>query len=169
MTVNDTAGYTWAGFGPRCIEAVKRLFDAHPSRQEFAVQELALRYIDAVDVDFEAEKVTDFIRDKLKIRIELPDALFVNGRVKPGPSAFAWHAAFPQDDPGGIISLRFSMGQHNGKPALIWETLVQTSRDGLPSLPDQFPAWLEKAHQITSDWFFTLIEGDLERRFRDGG
>jgi hypothetical protein len=37
--------------------------------------------------------------------------------------------------------------------------------DDLPAMPDGFPAWLDSAHNITSDWFFKLIEGELEKRF----
>ncbi len=66
---------------------------------------------------------------------------------------------------GLAASVVFAIGQRSGKPALIWETLVQAARDRIPAIPDGFSTWLGKAHDLTDDWFFKLIEGDLERRF----
>ena len=165
MTVNETDGYTWDDFKNRCVRAVGNLFDAHPAKQKFAVQDLTLRYIDAVEVDFTQESVFKFLREKMKTEISLPAALFEGGRVNGSPTAFNWHASFPHDDPGGLVTLRFAVGQRSGKPALIWETLVQAARERIPAIPDGFPGWLTKAHGLTDDWFFKLIAGELERRF----
>jgi uncharacterized protein (TIGR04255 family) len=165
MTVNETDGYKWDDFKNRCAKAVKDLFDAHPAKQEFMVQDLTLRYIDAVEVDFTREGVFKFLEEKMKTKISLPDSLFNGGRVHATPTAFNWQASFPHDDPGGVVTLRFAVGQRSGKPALIWETLVQAARDRMPSIPDGVSTWLGKAHDLTDDWFFKLIEGELERRF----
>ena len=40
--------------------------------------------------------------------------------------------------------------------------------DQLPKVPAEFPEWLASAHEITDDWFFKLIDGELERRFDNG-
>jgi len=165
MTVNETDGYTWDDFKDRCLKAVKDLFDAHPAKQKFVVQDLTLRYIDAVEVDFTRESVFKFLEEKMKTKISLSDSLFGGGRVNGNPAAFNWQASFPHDDPGGVVTLRFAVGQRNGKPSLIWETLVQAVPGRIPAIPDGFSTWLGKAHDLTDDWFFKLIDGDLERRF----
>lgn len=165
MTVNETDGYTWDDFKNRCVKAVENLFNAHPAKQKFTVQDLTLRYIDAVEVDFTQESVFKFLKEKMKTEISLPVALFNGGRVNGNPKVFNWQASFPHEDPGGLVTLRFAVGQRRGKPALIWETLVQADRDQIPAIPDGFSTWVGKAHDLTDDWFFKLIEGDLERRF----
>ena len=165
MTVNETEGYTWSDFKQRCDKAVRSLFNAHPAKEQFNAQDLTLRYIDAVDVDFSRESVFNFLQDKMKTSIFLPDGLFSDGRVKKKPTAFNWQASFLTDDPVGIITLRFAIGSYKDKPALIWETLVQVAREHIPTIPDGFSEWLEKAHDLTDDWFFKMIEGELERRF----
>jgi len=165
MTVNETDGYTWNDFKNRCAEAVTNLFEAHPAKQKFAVQDLTLRYIDAVEVDFSRESVFKFLQEKMKTNVSLPEGLFDGGRVNRNPAAFNWQASFPHDDPGGLVTLRFAVGKRRGNPALIWETLVQAARERIPAIPDGFSEWLGKAHDLTDDWFFKLIEGDLERRF----
>ena len=165
LTVNETDGYTWSDFKARCEKAVSSLFDAHPAKQDFKVQDLTLRYIDAVGVDFSQESVFKFLQDKMKTNISLPSSLFEGGRVKESPVAFNWQVSFPHDDPGGLVTLRFAVGKHKEKPALIWETLVQAARERIPAMPDGFSEWLGKAHDLTDDWFFKLIEGELGRRF----
>ncbi len=165
LTVNDTDAYTWEDFNERCEKAVRNLFDAHPAKSEFKAQELTLRYIDAVHVDFSKESVFDFLQGKMKTGISLPEGLFDAGRVKKNPAAFNWQASFPHDDPGGLVTLRVAIGKHRDEPALIWEILVQAEPGRVPAIPDGFSNWLRSAHDLTDDWFFKLIDGELGRRF----
>ena len=30
---------------------------------------------------------------------------------------------------------------------------------------DEIEQWIKKAHDLTDDWFFKLIEGELQKRF----
>lgn len=168
VTLNETAGYTWKGFKPRCERVVSSLFDAHPAKNEFIIQEMTLRYIDAIEFDATKDNVFKFLDEKMRVKVSLPDNLFEKGHVQTHPNVFNWQASFPHNPLGGTITLRFGIGQHGGKPALVWETLVQTLKDGIPRMPGGFSEWLEKAHEITDDWFFKLIEGDLEKRFSGG-
>lgn len=165
MTVNETDSYTWSDFETRCKKAITDLFDAHPSKEEFTVQDLTLRYIDAIDVDFSQESVFSFLRGKMKTSISLPECLFDGERVNNNPTAFNWQVSFPHDEPGGLMTLRFAIGKRNGKSVLILETLVQAGRERIPRAPDGFSEWLDQAHELTDDWFFKLIEGELERSF----
>ena len=57
------------------------------------------------------------------------------------------------------------MGQKEGSPAVVWETVIQSSGVDVPHIPDDFGEWLDGAHAIADDWFFKLIDGELERRF----
>jgi uncharacterized protein (TIGR04255 family) len=61
--------------------------------------------------------------------------------------------------------VRFGAGQKNNAPAIVWETTVESSSAELPELPHNFNEWIKEAHALTDDWFFKMIEGDLERRF----
>jgi len=165
MTVNDTAKYTWTDFRSRSIAAMGKLFDAYPKAGSLKITSLILRYIDAVEVDFIKLCVWDFLREKLKICTTLPDSLFADSTVQQMPRHLHWEAAFDCAKPSGVLTLRFVTGEKEGKRSLIWETVVRSEGD-LPSLPDGFAGWIDAAHAITDDWFFKLIEGELERRFR---
>ena len=48
---------------------------------------------------------------------------------------------------------------------LMWETIVHSSSN-IPKLSDELNEWLTNAHDITDDWFFKLIEGNLLERFK---
>jgi uncharacterized protein (TIGR04255 family) len=165
MTVNETGKYTWPDFKARCETAVKYLHEAHPVKQNFKVQELILRYINAVELADNEKNAFSFLKNKMKTVIQLPDVLFAEKTVKTDPVVFNWQASFPSDEYGGLLTLRFALGKRGNKPALVFETLVQASGEQMPQLPDEFSNWIDTAHDLAEDWFFKLIDGDLERRF----
>lgn len=165
LTINETAGYTWPDFQRRCEEAVRAFVDAYPAPDDLQIDSLALRYIDAVPLDFTTESVFEFLGTKMKTIVKLPDSLFSGTDVTPNPSAFNWQASFEHQRPAGTVTLRFATGHREGQPVVVWETLVASTQAQAPQVPAGFPAWLTAAHDITDDWFFKLIEGELERRF----
>ena len=165
LTLNETQRYTWTDFQNRAKEAVVRLFDAHPNVGELRIQSLVLRYIDAVEFNYQEESAFAFLKDKLKVGISLPPSLFQDTGVGDLPRSFSWQATFQCSKPRGSLHVSFATGRKEGKPAILWETTVHSAVDELPDMPDGFPSWLDVANETTHDWFFKLIEGELERRF----
>lgn len=165
FTVNSTNDYTWSDFRPRVLDAIKKLYESHPKAQELRVSNLILRYIDAVDFDYRADNIFDFLRDKLKLEVSLPEDLFSETSIQNRPASFTWHCSFKSEQPNGLINIRFATGQKKNAPILVWETTVESTDNNLPQMPSGFEKWFDDAHTITDDWFFKLIEGELERRF----
>jgi uncharacterized protein (TIGR04255 family) len=165
VTFNETSGYHWEDFQQRARDVVVKLFDAYPKVADLKVQSLLLRYIDAVEFDYLSRDVFEFWKEKLKVKAELPDSLFANTGVEKLPVRSSWQTMFRCTNPPGHVQVSFATGQSFDKPAIIWETTVRSAGSDLPAMPDGFPAWIDAAHKITSDWFFKLIEGDLERSF----
>jgi uncharacterized protein (TIGR04255 family) len=169
VTANSTADYTWEDFSRRAVCAVKTLFDAHPKPSELKVIQLILRYVDAVEFDYSSDNVYSFLQDKLKIGLSLPQNLFNGTGVEQRPKVFSWHSAFSCNKPTGVVNIKFATGQKKeNTPAIVWETTLQSSASDVPILPDGIEEWLDAAHEVTSDWFFKLIQGELERRFDNG-
>ncbi|OGV65070.1 MAG: hypothetical protein A3K19_20460 [Lentisphaerae bacterium RIFOXYB12_FULL_65_16] len=165
FTVNETADYTWADFRARCVAAVASLFDAYPKREDLKVQRLMLRYIDAEDFDHSSLDCLGFLKEKMKIDVSLPAALFRDG-VESRPVSLNLHTSFASQSPKGTVNVRFATGQREGKRVLLWETMVQSaSPDELPVMPDAFQSWVDAAHGITHRWFMTLIDGELKRKY----
>jgi len=165
LTVNATADYTWNDFRSRAAKAFRLLYDAHPKASELKIVNITLRYIDAVEFDYSTANVYDFLKDKLKVNINLPANLFEKTGVQNRPDNFVWNSTFSCSDPKGVVMIRFASGQKEWKPAILWETTIQASDDEMPEMPAGFDAWFDAAHNLTGDWFFKLIEGELERRF----
>ncbi len=168
LTINETDGYTWTDFQRRCEAGVKRLMDAYPGEQGMRVQQIALRYIDAVAFDYSKENAFGFIKEKMKTTMALPSNLFTGNQVQPDPASFKWEVSYPNKRPEGVVTFHIGTGSRKGEPVIVWETLVVSKSPSIPELPDGFPAWLSEAHDITDDWFFKIIEGDLHRRFSGG-
>jgi len=168
LTVNSTADYTWDAFRTRAVTALGRLYEAHPKVTELRITNITLRYINAVEFDYAKQNAYDFLRDQLKLDIALPSNLFDNTGVEGRPHTFGWQSTFKCTRPQGQVTIRFASGRTEDKPAIIWETTVQSLEGDVPPMPTGFETWIDAAHVVTDDWFFKLIEGDLERRFSGG-
>jgi len=163
LTLNDTEGYRWEDFESRAILALDVLTASYPV--ELHIKSLLLRYINAVQVDFETCDITIFLRDKLKVGVMFPDALFQSGDAERTVQALALQAGFRSTKPPGNVQLKFARGKAREKDAVIWETSVHSFEKDLPALPREFSSWLGAAHEIAEDWFFKLIDGDLLHQF----
>ena len=165
FTLNSTSDYKWSDFLPRALTAVNQLYDAHPKSENLKITNIVLRYIDSTGFDFVNRNTFEFLRDKLKIDISLPNNFFEGTNVETFPSSLTFQSSFKCDKPKGIINVGLATGQNNNAPALIWETTVESAGGDLPEMPGAFESWIEAAHAITNDWFFKMIEGELKRSF----
>ncbi|MDJ0616064.1 MAG: TIGR04255 family protein [Calothrix sp. MO_192.B10] len=170
LTVNDTENYQWKVFKKRIIDVVNQLYIIHPSNEKFTPRQVLLKYIDAVDLEFE-ENVYKFLQDKMKINLSLNPSLFEKNLIDANPIQFDLQFAFKSSKPKGTVNFRLFKGQKANNQdkettdALIWETTIQSLESDVPQIPFHLDTWLEDAHSVAHDWFFTLIEGDLLRRF----
>lgn len=166
LTVNHTKKYTtFNEFRPLAVSAVDTLFEVYPDPDNLRISSLLLRYIDAKEFDYGKDDVASFLRDKMGIPVEFPEKLFKTTGVDSVPRSFAWSSSFSCNKPKGLATLKFATGTSNGKPALIWEQIVQSAHDDFPGMPRAFESWITDAHEVTESWFLSLIEGTLEREF----
>jgi len=166
ITLNDTEGYIWEDFEKRIRKLLDVLYEAYPdSGNDLEVDRLLLRYIDAVDFDYEKENLFKFLEEKLKVNIQIHEGLFKETDVNNLPLNIDLRFTFPSIKPKGAIHLRFGRGKRKNVDALIWETVVQSIENDVPNNKEGIIAWVEAAHSLTDDWFFKMIEGELLRRF----
>jgi len=164
VTINDTESYIWQDFGQRAKSIIKAVFEAYPEPDQLNTASLVLRYLDGFELD-QNEDMFNYLSTKLKSTVLLPPQLFENTDVSRSPKILNIMASFPVAKPKGDILVRFGSGRHNDRPALIMETAVHSDSPDLPRMPEGFERWVEDAHKLTDDWFFTFIEGELKRRF----
>jgi uncharacterized protein (TIGR04255 family) len=167
FTLNETEAYDWEGdFRQRAVSAVETFFRVYPKSDALNIESILLRYIDAIDFDWEKECLLGFLDRRLKTKIVLPPSLFDNSTVRPLPAALDFMCSFGCTEPQGVVHLRFASGESRGKKCLIMETMVQSTEAAVPQMPQGFAGWLEAAHGIPSTWFRLLTEGDLLRSFK---
>lgn len=166
ITLNDTEGYVWEDFKRRIHRLLDVLFEAYPDAEKnLKINWLLLRYIDAVDFDYQENNIFEFLKKNLKVNIEIYEKLFEETGVGNLPLDFDLRFSFPTTKPKGAVHLRFVRGKRKKLDALIWETHVQSIGEDAPKNKDEITAWVNAAHTLTDDWFFKMIEGELLRRF----
>ena len=166
ITLNDTEGYVWEDFEKRIVHLINALFEAYPdAKNNLKVNGLLLRYIDAIAFDFEKDDVFSFLKEQLKMDINLYQKLFEGTSVGTLPLNLDLSFSFPSAKPKGAVHLRFIRGKRKESDALIWETAVQSVTEDAPEALKEIAVWIKDAHNLTDNWFFKLIEGELQRRF----
>ncbi len=143
----------------------EKLCAAHPNSKELKVENITLRYLNAIEFDFLTSDTLEFLRNKMKVNVAFPELLFEQTGVASKPDALNIFSTFACNSPKGEISIRIGTGYNGDKRGqLIWELLF-VSGNLFECFPEKFEEWLMGAHQILEDWFFKLIEGELERDF----
>ncbi|MBN2239444.1 MAG: TIGR04255 family protein [Dehalococcoidales bacterium] len=163
VTLNDTDNYTWGDFGNRARRLVNAIYDAYPEAALFNISAMNLRYIDAFEL--EDENMVNFLEDNLQTIIHLPPTLLDNKSIETTPFAVGLNVAFTCSNPLGRIRVKINSGKHNERPAIIMELGIFSSKPEIPVMPSGFREWIESAHNINDEWFFTFIEGELERKY----
>lgn len=167
ITLNDTKAYSWVDFQSRIHNLIEVLFKKYPNASEkLRLKSASLRYIDAEEFDFGSNNIWDFLSDKLKWKVTPYAELFGNTGVNSSPMAFDLKFTFPSTDPVGAAFLRFARGGVNDVEALVWETQVQSSESDVPGSQNALIQWVNKAHDLTHDWFYKMIDGDLMEKYK---
>ncbi len=173
LTLNDTENYVWEDFKPRIIDVIKNLIEVYPNKDKFQVQSMLLKYINAIDINSN-ENIYNFLKDKMKINLSLNNSFFENTSINNNPVHIDLRFAFDCERPKGVINFHIFKGQkldNTGNTitdALIWETIIQSNGNNISDISEislHLEQWLEEAHDVTHNWFFTLVEGDLLRSF----
>lgn len=167
ITVNDTEGYVWEDFENRIVQAIKILFSVYPdSKENLKINNMLLRYIDAIDFDYEKNDIFSFLKENMRTNINLYSKLLDNNYIEQLPLSFDCRFSFRTVKPKGEVNLRFARGKVKENDALIWETIVKSESEDVPKIPEKIREWLNNSHNLTNDWFFKLIEGELLERFK---
>jgi uncharacterized protein (TIGR04255 family) len=177
-TVNFTSPYTWDDFEEAVRFVLPRLIEAYegvaPQSEENSaglnVIGAELRYINAVALNWLEEDVLQFLDQGLHTTVSLPDKIGQSEVISGFPTELRMQLGYPLETPPGHGIVRLATGHKGQEPAVVWEIVVHSENEDAPQLTalETFWDWLLSAHSVIEDWFFALIEGDLEQRFRGG-
>ena len=166
LTVNETEGYeTWEQFRDSSLHVLEMFNEAHPQKTRIVPRNFMLRYINALEFDFDKNDVLVFLASKLKTNVGLDKKLFDVGESSRSPGELILRLSFPLGKPKGSVIIQFSSGLKDDKPALIWELIVNSSSPATIPLPTGVENWLKDAHDVIEHWFLKLAEGELLESF----
>lgn len=166
VVINDVTQYVWDDFEKRICQILEILFKFHSdTKTDFQIESLMLRYIDSVGVDYTQVNILDFLRGNLKLDAKFDQELFKDTGVKEVPFGVDLNFSLPSEFPLGALHLRFRRGLGDRINELMWETIVQSRGEHVPTGKKGIIEWAKSAHALTHKWFFKAIEGELRERF----
>lgn len=173
-SVNFTSPYTWKDFRSTVEFFIPNLVDSYkgvvPDQPDFQlnINNVVLRYINSVDVDWTQRSILDFIKENLHTTISLPTEEKENKFIDGLPGHLNFEIGYPINDPMGRILLRFASGNVGQTKSVIWEIICASSEKDAPQVTDMqtFIPWLNSAHDTIEHCFYSLVKGDLLERFK---
>jgi uncharacterized protein (TIGR04255 family) len=165
LTINATYNYKWEDFYKRIQNVLTILLNYKITNYNFKIKSLVLRYIDAINIEDKVD-IFKYLKDNLKIDINICDELFIDDNLVKEPSAYNFSFSFKSKKPIANIDLKFNSGQKEKTKAIIWETVINTLKDNIPKSTEEIFDWVEKSHElIVYKIFFILIKDSLEKKF----
>ncbi len=159
FTINDTnqgEKYDWSDFKDKCIDGVNTLLEILPISN--AIKSVNLRYVNAIEFDFEENNVFDFLRDKMGLNVSMPEIVSSNEKLESNPLNLNFVLVYPSKTPAGQFKIQIASGKDKGIDALIFNLDFLSNELNSPSLPDDLGDWLEHSHKQIEDVFFDLIK-----------
>jgi uncharacterized protein (TIGR04255 family) len=166
ITVNDSKGYSWTKFQAlilRLIESVVELYPNETLPLNFIKAEL--RYVNGIRFDIAKENPLQFLAEKLHMKLEMDPELFERNSLNERPNGLGLNLSFAMEKPMGVLSIATNLGQFEGKPAFIQQTLIQSFGELVPSEVSGFTPWLEEAHTAAENCFQVFCKGALMEKF----
>ena len=180
-TANLTRPYSWKLFLDEIKFLRENLLDAY-AEHRIRAETAMLRYKNAEPFEYSSETFFRFLDDYLNTKVSLPEGLPGTSASKTRPTSGRLKLTFDLVQPKGTGTLTFGTGtqrENNPNPtskkspteAFIWQLEVASGGDDCPDLynEDEFLNWLDAAHSVIHDWFFTLIEGRLRYQYEGKG
>ncbi|PWB81022.1 MAG: hypothetical protein C3F08_02915 [Candidatus Methylomirabilota bacterium] len=165
LTVNETETYRWDDFSSRVKVALAKLYDVQPFREGININQLLLRYINAIEFDYLSQDLTALLSKKMRAHISIPRELFQQTPVRERLQGLNLQLTFPAESPRGVFHVAFGTGRKEDKRALIWELQMRSAGPDVPDMPLAFDTWLASAHELAEQWFFEIIKGELLESF----
>lgn len=165
VTVNEAKGYSWESFQGTILHLVESICELYPE-ELFPLNfvKCEMRFLNAIRIDLQQDHPLAFLSEKLHMKVEMESDLFSLNEVASQPVAVNLNVAYPLHKPAGNLALSAHLGQANGNPAYVLQTLVQSNGESMPE-PSEFSSWISEAHDVCSNCFLSFCKGHLMERF----
>lgn len=166
ITVNDAKGYSWKNFRDLCLRIVESVADLYPMGTlplNFIKSEI--RFVNGIRFDIARENPLVFLAEKLHMKVEMDPELLVQNSLNERPNSVGLNLSYALEKPMGNLTLSANLGQYEGKPAFIQQTLIHSVGELVPSEASGFTPWLEEAHTVAENCFQVFCKGPLMEKF----
>lgn len=178
-TVNFTEPYTWDLFKEKALYLREKLVDAY-DKTELKAQTVAVRYRNGVPFEYGSNNLLDFFNQNLNTSVTLSAHIPGSVSSTTWPTSANIFLTFDLLEPKGTGTLRLGTGGRQRKDEtsqeiteqmLIWQLEVASGGNDAPALneEDEFAHWLTSAHAVIHEWFFSLIDGPLFKKYKGEG
>lgn len=173
-TANFGSSYTWKEFKNVTLYLQQQLLAAYQSTK-LKVNTIILHYRNSYPFEFTKGNLLNFLAENLNTQIKLPNHIPGNVSETENPITTMLAFNFRIADPRSVCTIKYGTGIHREDSSdklektevIIWEFELLAMKDQVPDFYDQdsFSNWLEKAHTVIHEWFFSTIDGKLLSEF----
>ena len=140
----------------------------------------ALRYRNAAPFEFTQSNVIDFVRSSLNSQIQLPAHVPGFAASTENPTSLLLVTTYDLAQPKGTGRIQLGTGKGRTPDApppseradelVLWDIEITSGGVDVPDISDPvcFSQWLDDAHAVIHEWFFSLIDGAFLKEYLKG-
>ncbi len=156
VTVNEGSEFEWKAFKEDASNGYEGVRQFFPSAQvPLKFLKVELRFIHGYQFEGSA---TEFMAKSLNTQVKLDSALFPADKVGDKQEGLLLNVGYTLKKPTGQGMLSFSLGQVEGKQAIVQQSLIQTAGEDTPQDLVELGRWLDDAHALATHWTKTLTK-----------
>jgi uncharacterized protein (TIGR04255 family) len=170
--INYTDTYTWEKFKPQALKLCEYLIDAYGGRL-LESESFTLRYRNAINYH-KSEDILSILQSELNLDIKLPQNIadtFSSGNKL---RSLNLNFNFDLGKPNSEATVKFITGTRKEdketriSDLILWQLEYQSTATDVPPIKDLsvVEVWLESAHSLLYQWFFSIIKGQLFSKFK---
>ncbi|MBK9746859.1 MAG: TIGR04255 family protein [Chloroflexi bacterium] len=168
-TVNSTYDYTWPSFRDQALYLREKITASY--EYPLKPKAIILRYRNALSFNYNSGDVLRFLEQSLHISLRYPLSIPGVAAGMDSPSGLNMISSFDLREDIGKGTLQIATGKYKPETeetdAIIFQLEVAANESNVPSLDNEskFAEWLNLAHRVLHDWYFSLIDGTLRTQF----
>lgn len=162
LTININKSYEgWNKFRQTIVDIINIFTDTYPDSQNLFIDKLTLRYLNGFYYSGNHSNILEFLSKYLHINLNVD----FGEQKNLNPSDINLVLTYELHESNTFLNLKTFKGKVNNEEKLLLEILVASNEN--KSIENfNIHDWLEKAHEIISSVFKSLIRGKLEEELK---
>ncbi len=175
-SINYQSPYKWEEFERDALYLRQNIISAYSEKMP-VLDSITLNYRNAIPFNYSKQDLCIFLEKELNTKIKLPTYIPGTMADKKFPVNLILTSNYSLTTPKAIGMVRIATGskkivnpstrQSEQQEQIVFDTEITSSKEDVISLSDEkaYKDWLESAHKIAHEWFFSFVEGDLLKEY----